>query len=134
MENNKYYKPNSEDFNIGVECQVYYPREGIWKDRKIRHLEDLNEILSRFITNNTSVRFKYLDEDDILKLGFKKSQETATEIIYKRHTSNFGIYFYPIRRRVLIYWDVWDFRSCVFEGSVKNINELQRILRQIEND
>ncbi len=34
---NKYYQPNSEDFNIGVECQVYYPREEFWKDRKIRH-------------------------------------------------------------------------------------------------
>lgn len=132
---NKYYQPNAEDFNIGVECQVYYPREEVWKDRKIRHCEDLNEILSRFITDNTSVRFKYLDEDDILDCVFVKSKEDKMEIIYKRPNSNFGIYFYTdYRRKVLIYSDVCDYEGCIFDGYIKNKNELQKLLIQLEND
>ncbi len=130
---NKYYQPNAEDFNIGVECQVYYPREEVWNDRKIRHWEDLNEILSRFVTDNTSVRFKYLDEEDILESGFLLTGKPTEQKRYFRDSADrIGISF---RRN--FYGDfgnihIYEFKeplSTLFSGKIKNKNELQKQLK-----
>lgn len=135
---NKYYQPNTEDFNIGVECQVYYPREEVWKDRKIRHWEDLNEILSRFITDNTSVRFKYLDEQDFLDCGYLLTEKPTEQKIYFRNSEDrtgitFRKNFYGDFSNIHIY-EIRKPLITLFSGKIKNKNELQRILKQVEND
>jgi len=134
MENNKYYPPNAEDFNVGVECQVYYPREKVWKDRKIRHWEDLNEVLSRFVTDNTSVRFKYLDEEDILDLGFK---HIGDKLISEYWKDNYRLYYDYNYKKIKITDDNENISyevegGILFSGKIKNKNGLQKLLKQIE--
>ena len=129
---NKYYQPNSEDFNIGVECQVYYPREEVWKDRKIRHWEDLDEILSRFTTDNTSVRFKYLDEDDLLSLGLKlKIWDNGSGYF---EIENYTIGIYSTSLFCTVSQNDYGNNIIRFSGNIKNKNEFQRLLKQLEID
>ena len=135
MENNKYYQPNSEDFNIGVECQVYYPREEVWKDRKIRHWEDLDEILSRFVTDSTSVKFKYLDEEDILDCGFTQISNDCFNLPIKEYRGRLNQEIrILVRQTILIYLAMYSNDKdnlVLFTGHIKNKNELQRILKQV---
>ena len=56
--NNKYYTPEIEELHVGFECEVFYPREEKWKQRKIRNGEDLCEIVTRYEQNKESVRVK----------------------------------------------------------------------------
>lgn len=107
---------------------MYYPREEVWKDRKIRHWEDLDEILSRFITDNTSVRFKYLDEDDILDCGFFDTDYGiySNEPIIKFIKEDVKIIF---REDGILHIFARD--NLVFAGEIKNKKELQKILKQV---
>ena len=112
----KYYSPQEEEFSIGLECQVYYPREEGWKDRKIRHLEDLCEIVSRYTTDKESVRIKYLDEDDVLDLGFEKGSGNR--------------YFTRNEYQIELLSDSIEVLSeygfnTLFEGKIKNKSELK---------
>ena len=135
MDNNKYYIPNAEDFNIGVECQVYYPREEVWKDREIRHSEDLNEILSRFMVDNTSVRFKYLDEDDILDCGFQYHNSGLDFIkVYSKHIIRIRLRKGLNQVSIFKRYKNSEAELREFCGKIKNKNEFQRLLKQLEID
>jgi hypothetical protein len=126
----KYYTPEIEDFSVDLECQVKYNE--VWKDRKIRHGEDLCEIVSRYTTNKESVRVKYLDEQDILDCSFEKLSGDSNKITFKSINSSAGIYFYPDdRRKVLVYIDIYDYEGCIFDGYIKNKTELIKLLKQL---
>lgn len=132
---NKYYQPNAEDFNIGVECQVSYPREEVWKDRKIRHWEDLDEILSRFVTDSTSVRFKYLDEDDILDCDFKYHNSDLDFIkVYSKYIIRLRLRKELNQISIFEKYKNSETELRVFCGKIKNKNGLQKLLKQLEND
>lgn len=142
-----YYTPNTEEFRIEVECQVYYPREDIWKDRKIRHWEDLNEILARFITYNKSIRFKYLDVQDILDFGFTRKFSTRSEIldtsctVYISEKNNLMLNHYPNLNKITIVTMDYSKNSITLKSNwdnkqinlitVKNKAELQWILERL---
>jgi hypothetical protein len=128
----KYYTPQSEDFSIGLECQVKY-KDG-WKDRKIRHGEDLCEIISRYTTNKNSVRVWHLNEQDVLDCGFE--QIDTKSYLKKEFINNkeFGrdekIYFgefFDNRRYIAIENNCGQF---YFMGWLKNKIELEKALKQ----
>lgn len=127
---NKYYTPQIEEFSIGVECQVYHSKEKVWKDIGIRHGEDLTKIVSTFTTDNTSVRFKYLDEDDLFKTGFQflDSREGKLRFINERDEKIYFGDFYKELRYIVIENNCGQF---YFMGWLKNKNELQKVLKQV---
>lgn len=136
---NKYYIPKSQEFCIGFEYEqaevdifentILKPEK--WKKDSIKiNTFDKICMYNELVGN---IRVKYLDEQDILDLGFIKTQEDKTHTIYVRFDSNFGIYFYSDdRRKILIYSDVYDYEGCIFDGSIKNKSELQKLIIQLE--
>jgi hypothetical protein len=134
--NTTYYTPDSEEFCIGLECQDKYT-EG-WKDRKIRHSEDLCEIVSRYTTDKESVRVKYLDQEDIESLEFKKLETKPYEklkfINIKNTNRDERVYLEDdlinegFGKYVAIENNCGGF---YFKGWLKNKKEFQKLLAQL---
>jgi hypothetical protein len=115
---------------------------------KFLRTEDLNEILSRFVTDNTSVRFKYLDEEDILDLGFtffgendKNLTNTPVKIYHNDELNLMLGHYYDIGQIVLATKDPSKSETYLKLGQdpnrtgflkIKNKNELQKLLKQLE--
>jgi hypothetical protein len=144
-----YYTPDSEEFCIGLECQVKYI-DG-WKDRKIRHGEDLCEIVSRYTTDKESVRVKVLDREDVESLlwvdlktggtktfqeikGFEKLEDgdwCEGILILRLRGNNISISFFntndPYSKEIS--QDIK--RETLFAGKIKNKKEFQKLLAQL---
>ena len=129
-----YYTPDSEEFCIGLECQVKYI-DG-WKDRKIRHGEDLCEIVSRYTTDKESVEVKVLDREDIESCGLVlekegrfslKINENLIYIIFIISDELFIFKKEKTRPNSISSWDI----NTVFAGKIKNKKEFQKLLAQL---
>ncbi len=147
--NTTYYTPDSEEFCIGLECQVKYT-EG-WKDRKIRHSEDLCEIVSRYTMDKDSVRVKYLDQEDIESLEWNNLKTDGTKtfkkikgfekledgdwcegiLILRLRVNNISISLFnthdPHSKEV----PQDTKRELLFAGKIKNKKEFQKLLAQL---
>lgn len=76
METQKYYTPTIEDLYVGFECEIN--NKNAWDKRKIENEDELH--LTCVLHGNDDVRVKYLDEQDILDLGWIKKKEELYEI------------------------------------------------------
>ena len=85
--------------------------------------------------NSGEIRVKYLDEQDILDLGFKEDTYNGVKCFTK---NNCQIFFFPHNimpdcNIVSIDLFAGEFRNQYFRGLVKNKSELKIILKQIAN-
>lgn len=80
---NKYYTPKIEEFYIGFEYERYNG-SGFYQCKNIDEKENSNWLECKFyrdyktledLLELKNVRVKYLDEDDILSLGFRKYKD-----------------------------------------------------------
>lgn len=160
MEKSKYYTPQIEDFNIGFQYEEYQQKEWNkiirppkdlgyeWVTKTFNTSTSLSKIKSKI--DKESIRVKYLDYDDILELGFTREFSTRSEIldssceIYISEEKNLMLGHYPNLNKVTIATrdfsksnkllkTNWDERQ-VNLITIKNKNELQKLLKRLEND
>lgn len=143
MQEVKYYVPEIEEFCIGFEYEEYQQKE--WNKlisppkslgyEWVKKVFNTSTSLGKIKSKLEKIRVKSLDTEDIESCGFNKINEKEKVIPFKKTDSCFGIYFYPDdRRKLLIYYDIYDYEGCIFDGYVNNKNELQKILKQLRQN
>ena len=139
LEDSKYYTPSIDEFFVGFEYEMYNPELQIWESKVIKNSEHLCYFL--FNSNNKTwredckdvVRVKHLDESDIESLGWidisnedspfdLKSYTYKTYILIRDNLTNIKIFKMDLNK---------DFRGELFQGTIKNISELRKLLKQI---
>lgn len=127
MENNKYYTPSIDEFYVGFECEFLLPQweEEGWKFNYIDATYDLY-VLEQLITLER-VRVKYLDKEDIESLGF------ICEVISENYLSFFkdDLWLQLTTISGITKLAIKDQETFLFIGTIKNINELRKLLKQL---
>lgn len=160
-EENKYYTPDIEEFYIGFECELmssYGYLKGEWPNimmeetNMLAKAEHFNWDLTKMIKAGT-FRVKYLDQEDIESLGFKRGYSDrdgrsydSYELITKEQfeccnfmTNNLELkHYYNNGNQYAFYTKIHKNYRCIFDGTIKNKSELKTILSmigyKIEND
>ena len=126
-----HYTPTLEEFHIGFEYEILedwdtYPECTWWP--QVYGRDGSNPERLGFVDKNTlvDIRVKYLDEQDIKDLGFKTVWiEDGVQSFTKEETV---ISWWIDSTRVRInYTTGWQ----LFDGHVKNVNELKKLMSQI---
>lgn len=137
-ENGKYYTPSIEEFHVGFECEVrHFNPKGeelhyTWRKAKAEFMGNelvLNSGRICSVTDVKNIRVKHLDHDDIVECGWKEYVTSGAMAFFKLGEQTLNITYDT--KRVLI--SVKDFGNNVvlFNGTIRNKSELQRIMRQI---
>lgn len=150
----KYYEPILEEFYVGFECEFKsYDNDGKgnfierW-DKRVIGLHTFQESYYEQITYNSNWRVKYLDEQDILDLGFEKHSSKDNKYlkssceVYSNDKLNITLAHYPeINKISIITRDLskselallsnWDDKS-VNLITIKNKSELVKLFKQLE--
>ncbi len=145
----KYYTPSIEEFRVGFRYEFLEnhgsPNEK-WVSKILENITDgdddiyLGNTLKALqgydrVFSRVAWRVKYLDEEDILSLGFIKARDNRYqrildnddfyEINYDEDDDKYTIEFW--KKNSLSLYDCFT----LFRGQVKNINELEVILKQV---
>jgi hypothetical protein len=137
----KYYKPKLEEFHVGFEYELrsnVYPVDEFWRFpvKKMEFTEttckDINT-LNRFALDlyDGDIRVKYLDNEDILSLGWADGDLQGLGGYIRNWGTNieYQLYYDPSNQ----YLQVYDFFSNpIFQGKIKNKSELKRLMYQLE--
>lgn len=127
---NNYYTPSIEEFHVGFEFELQQLDEGghytnEYAETTIDDSYDFNNIWDIFnCKRETQIRVKYLDEEDIVSLGFQNisySQSLGSHYILDncRIWVNGGL--------IYIYKGIYN----VFQGIILNKSELKKLLKQL---
>jgi len=150
MENNKYYTPQIEEFCVGFECEFkHYNKDGdeVW-EKRIINVGSFQKDSYEQLTYTSNWRVKYLDEQDILELGFSFFGENNKTLIntpvkmYHNDDLNLMLgHYYTIGQIVLatkdpskseIYLKLGQDPNRTGFLNIKNKNELQKLIKQLE--
>jgi hypothetical protein len=140
MQENNYYTPSIEEFCADFEYEVrstmlidkgwHTTKEPVWSRYKFEFGNYLSayylteKIKDKLWTNDA--RVKYLDKSDIESLGFSTEfKDTDYTIIYTKN--GYNLVYYTSEKLVLI--DNENKR--LFNGIIKNISELRKLLKQL---
>ena len=125
-EKNKYYIPSIEEFHVGFECETTgtLPESSTRWRKAIIQKESMDLVMSWHPKYGPQFRVKYLDKEDIEKLGFKGNEH------YLRKNDIEIIAFATIDHKICIF----DHDKChpIFIGIIKNISELKTLLKQLK--
>lgn len=137
---NKYYKPDLEEFHLGFEYEAEttnYPDKNNWHPETFYLNKSHLDIVTINTLYNNKVRVKYLNKEDIESLGFK---EQSKNYYFKDAPGSLG-YWTDILLDVRWGLDkivIKGFRvslahesEFLFQGKIKNKSEFKRILKQI---
>lgn len=141
-ENGKYYIPSIEEFHTGFEYELQVPEKRMWS-KEVFHMNENHINFVRFVDiqdehTHNKVRVKHLDHDDISACGWQDGCDINSQRITYHNGSRLLI-FYPETKRVVITCPIGQgVREVgqevplynVFDGSIKNKSELQRIMKQ----
>lgn len=135
MSKEKYYTPDATEFHIGFE----YEFNSILEDRHSKNskwVKDFYDFYKRYELDepldfilqgieSKNIRVKYLDEEDIIDLGWRISHKLINYIF------EFGEYEFVID------WETQKIRisnagMTVFAGFVNNKSELKKLMKQLE--
>jgi hypothetical protein len=132
----KYYTPELEEFHIGFEHQVLVDDIDTWVSFKYTEYSSVNEIIRGGWSGDkgwtlleklkeNKVRVKYLDKEDIESLGFRFGEVSKKEV-------NGEIIDLSTKGSKYIIHAVGEYnRDKLFEGTIKNKSELQRLMKQL---
>lgn len=78
MEKSKYYTPDITEFCVGFEYETNYLKKD-W-EKQILKLEDIAHFFDSYILDASALEFrvKHLDEQDILDLGWTKTEDKCS--------------------------------------------------------
>jgi hypothetical protein len=136
MKDNKYYTPFIEEFRVGFRCE--FNEYGEWIEeiqdwQTLNTVFDINEHGSSEWGNGIAdlYRVKYLDTEDILSLGF----EQISPFSFEKTFGNTNVIIHYTHYKEIPYVQIFAVfegnQSVRFSGKVKNINELEVILKQV---
>lgn len=133
----EHYTPSSEELKIGFECEIY--DNGRWKHLTIRSVFDfqyVHRMLNSIDMKGSLVRVKYLDEEDVLSLGFilLDTYDDIGAITFEKDEYKLSCYFptHPIDdNNVYIINEGGNTVNNEFLGKIKNKSELQQILKML---
>ncbi len=126
MNRSKYYTPDISEFRVGFECEWYtidnyYPF--------IIRIWDF-EIINRYQHDLKDFRVKYLDEEDLLDLGFTYVRDSYAGYYIK---DNIQLAWFYDKSGVEITERTKSGigNKRLFSGKIKNKSELKQILKMI---
>lgn len=138
----KYYTPEISEFHFGFEYEIFKPEgidfggfksEGGWLGFSIPNpYYGFNA--DRILKENSHVRVKYLDKEDIESLGFEKFVHKNAKC-YKLH--NWLLYHFPnnnvvsLNRYALNTIRDSESGNQYFRGVIKNKSELKKLIQQL---
>lgn len=154
LEESKYYTPDISEFYVGFEFEEDVQGNNLWTKyfltrNDLKNLEyattnEFDDILNNL--KKEQVRVKYLDEKDILSLGFEFDKTNKMRYWYKWEQYNERIqedksYRYwnlylvhdPDENLIKVTADISDGNQDekFFEGIIKNKSELKKLLEQL---
>lgn len=132
-----YYTPSPEEFHIGFEYEQWNKDKQNFEKvvaKTVFYIQNAVVLLKEVSMRGSLVRVKYLDEQDIIDLGWKKEERSYT---YK-DSDHFHYELTLDEDRELIltksHYKVnlkkWTFYT-VFMGQLKNKSELKRLMKQL---
>lgn len=130
----KYYCPKIEDIFIGYECQYFTSWETPqWKDRILDSIDfalifEEGEFCEDWFKND--YRTKYLDEEDLLKLGFIQTSYDKSLFFKDKYRVEF-VKFQPLYIYTV---DKHGDNDFLFQGYCPSINELRKILKLVTHE
>jgi len=147
---NKYYTPKIEEFHVGFEYEVQANDDSTeFENIIISKNKDSFSFMNRYALNNIpyDVRVKYLDREDIESLGFKEEtipncfKEDSLNQGYIKHINekeSLLLHYNGETKKLflskqVVYNEVTDnwYTDFLFQGTIKNISELKKLLKQL---
>ena len=140
---NKYYTPEIEEFNVGFECEIetsWGYSKGEWPDiLKKDTLTGFEKDIMK-ATRMAGFRVKCLDSSDIESLGFKLDPIRS----YINHRNCFSLLINELyglsldhiynENKIILRGHKVDYPTkTLFEGSIRNLSELKKLLKQTKN-
>lgn len=142
MENNKYYTPTIEEFHIGFEYielgeEIEISLKPIFNVHILETPLALYTVIRLIEESYGAILVKYLDEIDLLSLGFIFDEYTSKQYsIINKDGDTYSIDFDCLERTnsirdgigIIIYNDIIE---QLFIGYIKNKSELKLLLSQL---
>lgn len=138
---NKYYIPGIEEFNVGFEYEYQEYNDDLdecvdfWIKRFLYHLEDFTGEMEDALTDGR-VRVKYLNQEDIESIGFKLDPIRS----YFNYRNSFSLINEPYKlsldhiyneNKIILRGHKVDYPTkTLFEGTIKNLSEFKKLLKQ----
>lgn len=133
MRDTKYYTPSIEEFHVGFEYEEFHREplmeEGFWSNCKIE--EDFATPPIIYGIFCCHIRVKYLDQDDILELGWsidKEESEFFKDTIYKMGNQWM---WEDDDGDLIISQSAYVPNEAIFIGTIKNKSELKVLMKQL---
>ena len=135
---NKYYTPDIEEFYIGFEYERGdYGEEDAWVKEALSFDHGWLEVSENF---HKDKRVKYLDQEDIKRLGFKLDPIRS----YLNYRNCFSLLINELyglsldhiynENKIILRGHKVDYPTkTLFEGSIRNLSELKKLLKQTKN-
>lgn len=130
----KYYVPDSSEFYVGFEFEIF--KDDKWMTTNF-NIDDIIPVFAR-INDKTiisdKIRVKYLSKEDIESLGFNQISDDCFNMsnINYRGLINCDLRIL-IRKTALIYLiEPDEISHTLFTGNIKNKSELKKLLKQLE--
>ncbi len=132
----KYYTPQISDIFIGFECELFYQDD--FKLARTENLKwhktiiDKNKFQQAFsLIKVNKIRVKHLDREDIESCGWEFVSE---DNYYKKANENWGYSLYYDSKENTYSIDnteEYEMWKQYFEGTIKNISELKKLMVQL---
>lgn len=134
MDNN-YYIPDITDFYVGYQCEYNLARHYIPITFKCLKEYIKNSFTFEEVFKMNEIRTKYLDKEDIESLGFNQEESLINKaLVFIK--DNIVISYLPEIHVVVINKRDKEFprmpASCLFQGEIKSINELKKVLQYLK--
>lgn len=141
---NKYYTPEIEEFHVGFECEFKSYKNNHqggsveqW-DKYVIKIDTFDKESYEQITYRTNWRVKYLNEDDIISLGFKHiGGKLISGAEQEYHKNNYRLYYSTDSKKLKIInedentsYEVEG--GIIFSGKIKNKTEFKKLLKQLD--
>lgn len=130
MNQDKYYTPEIEEFHVGFEYESHEdPRvDDGWMEQQVSELSLKNIYQYYFNDSDTDIRVKYLDQEDIESLEWKRSWNDCGWIGYDLKDFYMKV---TDRLEVSIYDNHIVGGSIMFKGNIQNKSELKKLMKQL---
>lgn len=126
---NKYYTPKKEEISIGFELEIENLNKegsGSWCDEKISYGACIDQL---FEDDSLDIRVKYLDQKDLLELGWKYEKDNGT---YETSVDDVLVLHYFTEGRGWYVGYSENESQFGFGGWVKNKSEMHKLMDMLD--
>jgi len=131
MEQDKYYEPKLEELYLGYITNIQTNKglqSGCFPDLLLFN-EELNQYKEDYTkASHAILKTKYLDKEDIESLGFNLCLNINNILSFKKLVNNYYLIITLQHDIIQIELQKEDKIKTVFEGNLKSINELKKVL------